>query len=154
MLRLITMAAAMAIGLFPVAMTAQDGLHVEPLFGKTSGLKGNVRSVFLSGENLDGRDLNLFRSLLAHGSAADAQKMADAAEADSQMANDTKRMMKGGELVALYLQLPPAQGNKDNRFVLFRRMGEDSAMLIYMEGPTELDRIVNVRIKDRNQQAQ
>ncbi len=149
MLRLIIMAVTMAIGLPPVAITAQEGLHVEPLFGKTSGLKGDVRSVFLSGENLDGRDLNLFRSLLAHGSAADAQRMAEAAEADSQMANDTKRMMKGGELVALYLQLPPAQGNADNRFVLFRRMGEDSAMLIYMEGPTELDKIVNVRIKDK-----
>ncbi len=148
------MAVTMAIGISPVAITAQEGLHVEPLFGKTSGLKGDVRSVYLSGENLDGRDLNLFRSLLTRGDAADAQKMAEAAEADAQMANDTKRMMKGGEVVALYIQLPPAHGNADNRFVLFRRMGEDSAMLIYMEGPTVLDKIVNVKIKDKNQQAQ
>lgn len=154
MLRLITLAVLMAIGLPPAAMLAQEGLHVEPLFGKASGLKGDVRSVFLSGENLDGRDLNLFRSLLTRGAPADAQMMAEAAEADAQMANDTKRMMKGGEVVALYIQLPPAHGATDNRFVLFRRMGEDSAMLIYMEGPTALDKIVNVKIKNKNQQAQ
>lgn len=124
----------------------QKDLAVEEFFGDDSPLEGKIRTVYLSGANLDGRDMTLFRSILSTGSEDDVEEMGDAAEEDARKGNSVKRVVNGNTLMALYVQLPPAAGQKDNRFVLFRRQSETKAMLVYIEGPTTLDKIVNVKI--------
>lgn len=133
--------------LMPLAAAAQENLSIGPLFGNEHGLTGEIRTVYLSGDDLDGKKLSLFRSLQTEGSEADVAKMGDAAEADSKKAKDVKRVKSGDRLMALYMELPPVNAGADNRFILFRRTGEDTAMLIYMEGKTSLPTIVNLKKK-------
>lgn len=130
-----------------MSVSAQEKLAVGEMFGDSAPLEGKIRTVYLSGANLDGRDMTLFRSILSTGSEDDVMAMGKAAEQDSREATSIKRVVNGETLMALYIQLPLAAGAKDNRFVLFRRMSATKAMLVYIEGPTTLDKIVNVKLK-------
>lgn len=133
--------------LAPAFALGQDkSLSVARFFGK-GALEGEVRRVYLSGDNLDGRDISLFRSIMTSDSEADVAAMAKAAEADARAANDVKRIVKGSDIVALYFRLPPLAKSTESRFILFRRTATDAAMLIYIEGDTTLDDLVKVNGK-------
>lgn len=129
---------------------AQDSLSVAKFFTPDPPLEGKIRTVFLSGNNLDGRDMTLFRSLLTEGSTSDVNLISEAVSSDAKLATKIKTLRNGQELKALYVQLPPSSGKTDNRFVLFRRIEDAKAILIYIEGPTTLDKIVTVNIKNKN----
>lgn len=144
LLRLVVAALALLLPAF--ALGQDSSLSVARLFSK-GALQGDVRIVYLSGDNLEGRDISLFHSITTSGSEADVTAMAQAAVADSRNANDIKRIVKGSDIVALYFCLPPLTKGADNRFVLFRRTAADSAMLIYIEGDTTLDGLVKVNGK-------
>ena len=133
-----------------LSASAQDSLAVAKFFSPNPPLEGKVRLVYLSGDNLDGRDMTLFRSLLTEGSTSDVVLISDAVNADSRLASNIKILRSGQGLKALYLQLAPSLGKTDNRFVLFRRLEDAKAMLVYIEGSTTLDKIVNVNIKNKN----
>lgn len=135
------------IMLAPAYALGQDrSLSVARFFDK-GALEGEVRRVYLSGDNLDGRDISLFRSVMTTDSEADVAAMAKAAEADSRAANDIKRIVKGDDILALYFRLPPKDRSDESRFILFRRTAADAAMLIYIEGATSLDELVKVNGK-------
>ncbi len=152
MSRLISKILILTFALLSSALSAcaQDSLSMAKFFSPNPPLEGKVRLVYLSGDNLDGRDMTLFRSLLTEGSTSDVILIGDAVKADSRLATNIKTLQSGQCLKALYIQLSPSRGKTDNRFVLFRRLEDAKAMLVYIEGPTTLDKIVNVNIKNKN----
>ncbi len=152
MTRLISKILTLTLALLSLALpaNAQDSLSVAKFFSQNPPLEGKVRLVYLSGDNLDGRDMTLFRSLLTEGSTSDVILLSDAVNADARLATNIKILRSGQGLKALYIQLSPTLGKTDNRFVLFRRLEDAKAMLVYIEGSTTLDKIVNVNIKNKN----
>ena len=130
---------------------AQKGLHVEPLFDGSYEKNPKAVTVDVRGKRLKPYDLTLFRSITVHGSPHDADRMAAAALADGQGAVNSEVVKRGKALVAGYYQLLPRdrKGQGPNRFVLFRRLEEGAATLIYLEGETELEKLIRLFVKPK-----
>ena len=130
----------------PMIMKAQSELETVQLIKNISEVSKHVDQVHMEGRSLSAYGLSLFDSVLEHKSGKVVEKMRAAAIADGKTAVDNKTIVKNGVVVAAYYQLPPATTGTDNRFVLFREMENGGAMLIYMEGETTLNKIVNIQI--------
>ena len=55
----------------------------------------------------------------------------------------------GNNTIAGYYQLPPAVPDGENRFILFRKTSPHDATLIYLEGQTQLDKLINLFINKK-----
>lgn len=130
---------------------AQKGLHVEPLFDGSYEKNPKAVTVDVRGKRLKSYGLTLFRSITVHDAPHDADRMAAAALADGQGAVNSEVVKRGKALVAGYYQLPPrhGKGKGSNRFVLFRRLEEGAATLIYLEGETELEKLIRLFVKPK-----
>lgn len=136
-----------AIALMMSAMAnAQDGLAIDRIFGNVSAICRQHEQVNMAGKNVEQYGLTLFKSLVSKNSASAVGQMRNAALEDGKIATTQKTIVRDGETVACYYQLPPAEEGGVNRFVLFRQMDSNTAMLIYMEGETTLDKIVNIKL--------
>ena len=58
-------------------------------------------------------------------------------------------MKSGNNTIAGYYQLPPVSPGGENRFILFRKLSPDDATLIYLEGSTQLDRLIKLFINKK-----
>lgn len=132
-----------------VASRAQDNLATERIFRNIGNICSQNDQVFMSGKSVEQYGLTLFKSVLTKNSVSAVGLMRNAAIEDGKIAVNQKTIVRDGETVACYYQLPPADGSDDNRFVLYRQMDERTAMLIYMEGETTLDNIVNIKLNKR-----
>jgi len=146
-MRTITMI-ALAL-MLSASVKAQDNLATGHIFSNISSICSQNDQVHMTGKSVEQYGLTLFRSVLAKESPSAVGKMRNAALEDGKMAVNQKTIVRDGETVACYYQLPPSGESGDNRFVLFRQMDEKSAMLIYMEGETTLDKIVNIKLNKK-----
>ncbi|MCQ2203930.1 MAG: DUF6108 family protein [Bacteroidales bacterium] len=128
---------------------AQKNLNVEYIFDHIEEMSKQHNQVFMSGDNVRQYGLELFRSITSQRSRDVVDKMRQAALKDGESAVAQKTIVRDGVTVACYYQLPPAEGANVNRFVLFRQMDEQSAMLIYIEGNKTLDSIVNIKLNKK-----
>ena len=60
-----------------------------------------------------------------------------------------KTLHPGNNTIAGYYQLPPAAPDGENRFILFRKTSPHDATLIYLEGQTQLDKLINLFINKK-----
>ena len=68
---------------------------------------------------------------------------------DSRKAENSETVKSGNNTIAGYYQLPPAAPDGENRFILFRKTSPHDATLIYLEGQTQLDKLINLFINKK-----
>ena len=93
--------------------------------------------------------LSLFRSIAITDRPDDVALFEAAVRADSSKANNSETVKSGNNTIAGYYQLPPASPGGENRFILFRKLSPDDATLIYLEGHTQLDRLIKLFINKK-----
>ena len=64
-------------------------------------------------------------------------------------AENSETVKSGNNTIAGYYQLPPAAPDGENRFILFRKTSPHDATLIYLEGQTQLDKLINLFINKK-----
>ena len=72
-----------------------------------------------------------------------------AVSTDSRKAENSETVKSGNNTIAGYYQLPPAAPDGENRFILFRKTSPHDATLIYLEGQTQLDKLINLFINKK-----
>lgn len=152
MVRLIRVFILCAVALAAASTArAQKGLHVESLFDGSFEKNSKAVTVDVKGKRLKSYNLTLFRSITVHDAPQDAGRMAAAAYADGRNAVSSEEVKRGKETVAGYYQLPPEakDGKHPNRFILFRRLQKGAATLIYLEGFTELEKLIKLFVQPK-----
>lgn len=133
-----------------VASHAQQNLAINRFFEQIpqSGVRNQY--VCMTGNSIKNYNgINLFKSLVINDSKETLEQIRKEVLVDGKDAVNTKSIAKDGQVRSFYCQLAPEEGSSFNRFILFREMGEGSAMLVYMEGTNNLDDIVNVNLKKK-----
>lgn len=132
------------IALLTVNASAQKNLHVSPLFSGEYDRNENAIVVIVKGKKLEPYRLTLFHSISVNQSESDVSRFEKAVLKDAQSADDSQIIKAGNQIAACYYQLPPAQNDQDgpNRFILFKKTAKDAAILIYLEGRTQLDDLI------------
>ena len=108
---------------------AQKGLAIAPLFSGKYDKDEQAIVVLLKGKTLHPYGLSLFHSISI-----------------TDRPDDVK---SGNNTIAGYYQLPPAAPDGENRFILFRKTSPHDATLIYLEGQTQLDKLINLFINKK-----
>lgn len=128
--------------------SAQKGLQIESILtDKKYTRDPNSVVVIIKGEKLKPYNLTLFHSITVNDRPQEADRFEKAALADGKKAESSEEVKDRDRTVACYYQLPPVQG--PNRFVLFRRTDKGDAVLIYLEGYTELSKLINTFINKK-----
>lgn len=128
--------------------SAQENLNIKKIFENAKDYSGTTDEVRIKGKALKPYNLTYFHSLSLSGSTETANIMEAMARKDSELAETIKEVVRGERTIGIYCQLPPKKSSDNiNRFILFRRPTKDNALLVYVEGPTTLDNIVNISFK-------
>lgn len=128
---------------------AQEGLAVAPLFDGKYNRDKQAVVVLIKGKTLKEYNLSLFHSIAITDRPDDVALFEAAVQADSRKAENSETVKSGDNTVAGYYQLPPSKPGGENRFILFRKLSADDATLIYLEGHTQLDRLINLFIQKK-----
>ena len=128
---------------------AQEGLAIAPLFAGQYNHDKQAVVVLIKGDKLKEYQLSLFRSIAITDRPDDVALFEAAVRADSSKANNSETVKSGNNTIAGYYQLPPASPGGENRFILFRKLSPDDANLIYLEGHTQLDRLIKLFINKK-----
>lgn len=131
------------------AARAQEGLAIAPLFSGQYNRDKQAVVVHIKGKKLEQYHLSLFRSIALTDRPDDVALFEAAVRSDSSKAENSETVKSGDNTVAGYYQLPPASPGGENRFILFRKLSPGDATLIYLEGRTQLDRLINLFIKKK-----
>ena len=129
---------------------AQEGLAVTPLFSGKYNTDKQAVVVLIKGSKLKDYNLSLFHSISVTDRPDDVALFEAAVHADSRKADNSETVKSGDNTVAGYYQLPPASPGKKNRFILFRKTSPGEATLIYLEGDTQLDKLINLFIRKKS----
>lgn len=129
-------------------MSAQKNLALSLLFAGEYNRNNQAVVVIVKGKKLEPYHLTLFHSIDVKNSEEDVKRFEKAVLADGRKAESSEIVKVGQKIVACYYQLPPEPNDsrKRNRFILFRKDGEDRATTIYLEGNTELDALIKIFI--------
>lgn len=131
------------------AARAQEGLAIASLFSGQYNRDKQAVVVHIKGKKLEQYHLSLFRSIALTDRPDDVALFEAAVRSDSSKAENSETVKSGDNTVAGYYQLPPASPGGENRFILFRKLSPGDATLIYLEGRTQLDRLINLFIKKK-----
>lgn len=127
---------------------AQKDMHISPFFSGEYNTNPHAEVIILKGKKLKPYGLNLFHSIALIESPDDVRAFEKAVLKDGESAVEAKLIKKENEIIACYYQLSPHASDSDkmNRFILFRKEDNETATLIYMEGKTELDKLIQIFI--------
>ena len=130
---------------------AQESLMINNAFEFIPESDIHNEYVRLTGESLkQANGITLFMSLTVSDSPKHVKSIRDMALVDGEKATEKKTIVRDGETVACYFQLPPAVSNSNiNRFILYRKKDDNCAILIYMEGTTTLDELVKIKLNNK-----
>lgn len=128
---------------------AQEGLAVALLFAGQYNRDKQAVVVLIKGKKLKDYKLSLFHSITVTDRPDDVALFEAAVRADSSKAENSETVKAGNNTIAGYYQLPPASPDGENRFILFRKLSAGDATLIYLEGHTQLDRLINLFIQKK-----
>lgn len=136
------------LGSTPVCL-AQKGLAIAPLFSGRYNHDKQAVVVVIKGKKLKPYNLSLFHSLSITNRPDDVALFEAAVRSDGAKAENSETVKSGNNTIAGYYQLPPSSPGGENRFILFRKLSPDNATLIYLEGHTRLDQLINLFIKKK-----
>ena len=128
---------------------AQKGLAIAPLFSGKYDKDEQAIVVLLKGKTLHPYGLSLFHSISITDRPDDVTLFEAAVSTDSRKAENSETVKSGNNTIAGYYQLPPAVPDGENRFILFRKTSPHDATLIYLEGQTQLDKLINLFINKK-----
>lgn len=128
---------------------AQKGLAIAPLFSGKYDKDEQAIVVLLKGKTLHPYGLSLFHSISITDRPDDVTLFEAAVSTDSRKAENSETVKSGNNTIAGYYQLPPAAPDGENRFILFRKTSPHDATLIYLEGQTQLDKLINLFINKK-----
>ncbi len=126
---------------FSLSVQAQDNLNINTIFGRYGKQKG-VTMVVLSGEALNNYRLDLYRSITVRYDRAILEDIQQCLEVDKKQARQIKEVINNGIITSGYYQLPEEK-NHLNRYILFKIGDDGTATLIYMEGGSESEELIN-----------
>ncbi len=125
------------------AMFAQESLRINSIFEKYGKQKGAVM-VVLSGKSkeLKNYGLNKYRSLTINYDKAIFNDIQQSLETDKRDASKIKEVVANGVISSGYYQLRD-DDERLIRYILFKVDANHRATLIYMEGGTDSERLVD-----------
>lgn len=127
---------------------AQKGLCIAPILNDKKYTKDpNSVVVIIKGEKLKPYHLTFFHSIAISDWPREADRFEKAVLADGKQAENSEEVKDRDRTLACYYQLPPVKG--PNRFILFRRTDQGDAVLIYLEGYTELHKLIKTFINKK-----
>lgn len=121
--------------------TAQESLRINTIFEKYGKQKGSTM-VVLSKQTLENYKLDKYRSLTLRYAEPFSNDVQQSLEADKKLARKIKEVVSSGIISSGYYQLP-FDNNRLNRYILFKISNEGIATLIYMEGGSESEELIN-----------
>lgn len=122
------------------ALSAQETLNGAQVFDGRFRSADYATETSIQGSQLKPYNLTLFRSLTVTGQPAVAQTLSDLVSADSQHAVNKEEKIRGNRINYGLYEFKPVQKGKPGRFLFFFSNNR-KAVLIYMEGNTNLDNI-------------
>lgn len=127
-------------------LSAQQGLHIAPLFGGQFREDRNATEVLMKGRKLAPYKLSLFRSLTLNTGRVNVAQIERLVRADGAAAVDKEVGLRSGHLYYGFYQLKPV--GKTRRYLFFRNnslkpgSGRTSTLtIIYMEGTATINEL-------------
>lgn len=124
-----------------LAVQAQDDLKINSIFKKYGKQKG-ATMVVLSGEALNSYRLDTYRSITLKCDKVILDNIQQSLEADKKQARKIKEVVSNGIISSGYYQLPE-ESRRINRYILFKMGNDGTATLIYMEGGSDSEELIN-----------
>lgn len=122
-------------------LQAQEGLHIQTIFEKYGKSKGSTM-VVLSGKALYNYRLDKYQGITLKYNKNSLSEIQQSLEVDKKDAVQIKEIITGGIITAGYYQLND-ENHPINRYILFKMGDDGTATLIYMEGGSESEELVN-----------
>ena len=140
-LTILTLVATLAT----LPLGAQEGLHINALFGDRYKNRADATEVLLKGRQIRDYGLTLFRSISLPGNTVEARQIETLVGKDAAGATDKEAGMKGGRLYYGFYRLKPKEG-KLNRYIFYRNnalkdKAKPTLTLIYMEGTASIEQL-------------
>lgn len=127
--------------LMSVTALCQQGLHINSAFDGRFSKKDYAEEASVSGSNILGEEINLYRALTVNDAEA-TDFIRNLVIKDGLNAKSKEVSMRGGKLAYGIYQLPPAKGKTRRRYIFFYE-NHGKGALIYMEGNATLKEIKN-----------
>ncbi len=126
---------------------AQKGLAIEKILNDRKYINNsNSVVVIIKGDKLKKYNLSFFHSVTVSNWPGEIRRMENAVLEDGKRADHSETVSNKNNTVACYYQLPATKETKGrNRFILFHRKNTE-AVLIYLEGKTELEKLIKTFI--------
>ncbi|MBK5196021.1 MAG: hypothetical protein JJE08_08355 [Proteiniphilum sp.] len=124
-----------------MAIHAQEDLRINTIFEKYGKQKGATMVIF-SGEALSNYRLNMYRSITVKFDKTILDDIQQSLEADKHQARQIKEVINDGIITSGYYQLPEVK-TRINRYILFKIGNDGTLTLIYMEGGTDSEELIN-----------
>ena len=128
---------------------AQKQLAINKIFEKYGKQKGSTM-VVLSDDMIKSYHLDFYKSITLPFDKKRSEEIQESLETDKKQAKKIKEVISNGIIYSGYYQLPTEDKLK-NRYILFKISDNATATLIYMEGDSESEQVVNMLfMKKRN----
>ena len=128
---------------------AQKQLAINKIFEKYGKQKGSTM-VVLSDDMIKSYHLDFYKSITLPFDKKRSEEIQQSLETDKKQAKKIKEVISNGIIYSGYYQLPTEDKLK-NRYILFKISDNATATLIYMEGDSESEQVVNMLfMKKRN----
>ncbi|MBP8776627.1 MAG: hypothetical protein KBH23_01370 [Bacteroidaceae bacterium] len=127
----------------------QDRLNIERFFSHKYR-NSHAIMVEIKGEQLEAYRLSLYKSLEIKQQQGEVNSIEQAVQADAKSACRSQEVRVAGKIVSAYYQLSPIRERGPNRFILLRKETNDTAVLIYLEGYTELKKLIQIFLNKKN----
>lgn len=133
------------------ACKAQQGLDIATLFEKFGDRK-NVTMVELNSSLLRSYQMTLYKSLVFKDVRPFLNEILKSLRTDANSGNVTKtqEIKESGRLGSAYYCLAPTlrNGQKVNRYILFKQNRQHKAALVYIEGTLNEDDLMKILYKE------
>ncbi len=135
---------------FGLSAYAQEGLQIATLFEKYKNEK-NVTYVELNGSILRSYRMTAYKSLVFEEVTPYKKEIMQCLKQaiDTYQVQKTQEVNESGELLSAYYRLSrvPRKGKKVNRYILYKVGKQHKATLVYIEGPLDEDKLMEMLYK-------
>ena len=122
------------------SLKAQEELSINTIFEKYGKQKGSTM-VVLSGKALHEHKLDKYKGITLKSDIYIINEIQHCLETDKKMAKQIKEVISDGIITSGFYQLSDKSNLK--RYILFKIGNDGTATLIYLEGGSESEELVN-----------
>lgn len=122
-------------------LKAQEELRINNVFEKYGKQKGSTM-VVLSGKALHEHKLDKYKGITLNSDRDIINEIQHCLETDKKMAKQIKEVISDGIITSGFYQLSD-KSNLIKRYILFKIGNDGTATLIYLEGGSESEELVN-----------